>query len=199
MSKKSVGTLINQLKGDFKNVILGNIILQILFLIFGVIIYMNPLIAAKTVGIIIGIYFFVFGIFGIGEFFLRKNAPIFGYKIFNGILTIIIGILIMLNPFKIIKILTFALGIYLIIVSIFKVLEAFKLKKYGYDGWLVVLITSIILAIFGVFVAINPLASMDIIEVTGIFIILSSILEICNLFMIYSRAKEIGKLFKEVK
>ena len=43
------------------------------------------------------------------------------------------------------------------------------------------------------------MVSMDIVQVTGIFIILSSILEISNLFMIYGKAKEIGKLLKKVK
>jgi len=103
----------------------------------------------------------------------------------------------MFNPFKIVKILTFALGIYLVIVSIGKLLETFNLKKYGYDGWLVLLVTSLLLLVFGVFIAVNPMSSMDIIQVMAIFIILSSILEVCNLIMIYSKAKEIVNLFKE--
>ena len=81
-----------------------------------------------------------------------------------------------------------------------KLLESFNFKKYGYDGWLIMLVTSFLLLIFGVFIAVNPLeASMDIIQVMAIFIILSSILEICNLIMIYSKTKDILKLFKNEK
>ena len=61
------------------------------------------------------------------------------------------------------------------------------------------LVTSFILLIFGVFIAVNPMASMDIIQAMAIFIILSSILEICNLIMIYSKAKSIMSLFKGEK
>ena len=197
MKKKKEKTFLDKIKLNFSKIMLGNIILNVLFLIFGVVIYMNPYITMKMIGIIIGIYFMMFGVFAIYEFFIRSISPLFTYKIFLGVITIILGVFIIANPFNIIKILTFSLGIYLIIVSIVKILEAFKLKKYEYDGWLLVLVTSIILLIFGVFVTINPMASKDIVQVTAIFIILSSILEIANLFMIYNKSKEIIKLFEK--
>ena len=194
------GTFLEKLKVGFEKFILGSIVLNILFLIFGIVIFMNVNITVQMVGVITGIYFIIFGLFAIVEFLSKREVPIFKYKIFGGILTILLGFFIMYNPFKIIKIVTFALGIYLIIVSICKLLESFNLKKYGYDGWLIMLVTSFLLLIFGVFVAVNPLdASMDIIQVTAIFIILSSILEICNLIMIYSKTKDIVKLFKNEK
>ena len=102
----------------------------------------------------------------------------------------------MINPFKILTIITLGLGIYLCLVAIFKIIDAFKLKKYGFDGWAITLVISIIILIFGVLVTINPLRAIDIVEVAGLFIILTSILEICNLIMFYSKSKEIQKLFK---
>ena len=99
----------------------------------------------------------------------------------------------------IVKILTFALGLYLIFVSIIKILETLKLKQIGYDGWFILMITSGLLFVFGIFVAINPMASMDMIQVAAVFIILSSILEISNLFMVFNKALEIEKLFKKIK
>lgn len=184
------------MKNDFGKMILGNIILNGLFLLFGIIAFMNVDMTVQVVGVIVGIYFMIFGIFGIFEFLARNTLPIFKYKIFTGILLIILGFFIMFNPFGIVKILTFALGIYLIIVSILKLFESLNLKKYGYDGWLILLVTSVLLLIFGIFITINPMASMDLIQAMAIFIILSSILEICNLIMVYSKAKDIVKLFK---
>lgn len=194
--KKKEKTIAHKLHMDFKKLLLGSILLNILFLIFGIIIYMNPYIAASTAVIITGIYFLIFGVFAILEFLSRKMSPIFQYKVFSGVLVIIIGIFMMVNPFKIAKILTFALGIYLIVVSLVKVVEAFKLKKYGYDGWILMLVTAILILIFGVFITINPMAALDIVKATGIFIILSSLLEVCNLVMVYGKAKEIVKLFE---
>jgi len=188
---------LKKLKLDFKKMILGSVILNILFLVFGVIIFMNATIALEVVGVLIGVYFILFGLFAILEFFMRKDLPIFSVKIFIGVLAFIIGILIMFDPFRITKIITFALGLYLIVVAIGKLVESIQFKKYGYDGWLILFVTSIILLAFGVFITINPMASLDLVQAAAIFIILSSILEICNLIMIYSRAKEIVKLFKK--
>ncbi len=194
---KKEKTFLEKLKGDFGKLILGSIILNILFLIFGIIIFMNVNLTIEVVGVIIGIYFVVFGLFDIFEYLSKNIAPIFKYKIFGAVVSILLGLFIIFNPFKIVKIITFTLGIYLVVISILKLLTTFNLKKYGYDGWLVMLVTSFVLLIFGVFIAVNPMAAMDLVQVAAIFIILSSILEICNLIMIYSKAKDIVKLFKK--
>lgn len=196
---KNEKTFLEKLKGDFGKLILGSIILNILFLIFGIIIFMNVNLTIEVVGVIIGIYFVVFGLFDIFEYLSKNIAPIFKYKIFGAVVSILLGLFIIFNPFKIVKIITFTLGIYLVVISILKLFTTFNLKKYGYDGWLVMLVTSFVLLIFGVFIAVNPMAAMDLVQVAAIFIILSSILEICNLIMIYSKAKDIVKLFKEEK
>ena len=196
---KKEKTFLEKLKGDFGKLILGSIILNILFLIFGIIIFMNVNLTIEVVGVIIGIYFVVFGLFDIFEYLSKNIAPIFKYKIFGAVVSILLGLFIIFNPFKIVKIITFNLGIYLVVISILKLFTTFNLKKYGYDGWLVMLVTSFVLLIFGVFIAVNPMAAMDLVQVAAIFIILSSILEICNLIMIYSKAKDIVKLFKEEK
>lgn len=190
-------TFLEKLKGDFGKLILGSIILNILFLIFGIIIFMNVNLTIEVVGVIIGIYFVVFGLFDIFEYLSKNIVPIFKYKIFGAVVSILLGLFIIFNPFKIVKIITFTLGIYLVVISILKLFTTFNLKKYGYDGWLVMLVTSFVLLIFGVFIAVNPMAAMDLVQVAAIFIILSSILEICNLIMIYSKAKDIVKLFKK--
>lgn len=194
---KKEKTFLEKLKGDFGKLILGSIILNILFLIFGIIIFMNVNLTIEVVGVIIGIYFVVFGLFDIVEYLSKNIAPIFKYKIFGAVVSILLGLFIIFNPFKIVKIITFTLGIYLVVISILKLFTTFNLKKYGYDGWLVMLVTSFVLLIFGVFIAVNPMAAMDLVQVAAIFIILSSILEICNLIMIYSKTKDIVKLFKK--
>ncbi len=197
--EKKNKTFLDSISMGFSKIILGNVILNVIFLIFGIIFYSKPFITATTVGVIIGLNFLLFGVYDIYMYLMRKDNPIFGSKIFLGILSIILGFFIMFNPFKIIKILTFALGLYLIVVSVFKVMETLKLKKYGYDGWSLMLVVSILLLIFGIFITINPMASMDVIEAAGIFMILASILEICNLLMVYSKAKDIAKLLKKMK
>ena len=197
MAKKKEKTLLERIKLNFSKILIGRIILNILFLIFGIYIYLEPYIALELAGIILGIYLMIFGVYAIYEFIIRDNNPLFSLNVLWGILAIIAGLLVMINPFEITKILTFALGIYLVIIGIRKIINALRLRKYKYDGWALVLVIAIILLIFGVFIIINPMASMDIVEVTGIFIILASILEICNSIMLYTKATEILDLFKK--
>ncbi len=199
MTKKKEKTLLDRIKLNFSKILLGSIILNALFLIFGIIIYLNPVITLELTGIILGIYMIIFGIFAIYEFIVRDNNPLFALNILWGILAILTGLLVIINPFEIIKILTFALGIYLIIISVSKIIDSLKLKKYGYDGWSLMLVIAIILLVFGIFIMINPMASMDLVEATGIFIILASILEICNSIMLYTKAKDILELLKSNK
>ena len=197
MAKKKEKTWMDKIKIGFNKMLMGSIILNILFLLFGIFIYLNPTITLELTGIILGIYLILFGLYGIYEFIIRDNNPLFALNILWGILSIIVGLLVMINPFQIIKILTFALGIYLIFISVGKIFDALKLKKVQYDGWSLILVIAISLLIFGIFIMINPMASMDLVEATGIFIILASILEICNSIMLYTKAKEVLELLKK--
>ncbi len=197
MTKRKEKTFLDRISLGFDKLMLSNIVLTALFLVFGVVIYLNPVITLKTVGIVIGVAFIIFGLFDIYEFLTRANNPLFSLRIVLGILTVILGVFTLMDPFKITKLLTFSLGIYLSILAIFKIIEAFKLKKYGFDGWVLMLVVSVLLLIFGVFIGINPMASVDLVEATGIFVILASILEICNLLMLYTKAKDIMKLIKK--
>ena len=198
MAKKKEKTLFEKIKIGFNKMLIGSIILNILFLLFGIIVYSNPRVSLELLGIFLGVYFIIFGLYAIFEFIARDNNPLYGLNILWGILAIIVGLLAIINPFGISTILTFTLGIYLIIISISKIIDAFKLRKYKYDGWALILVISIILLIFGIFIIINPIISaMEITEVTGIFIILASILEICNAIMLYTKAKDVLEIFKK--
>lgn len=199
MAKKKEKTLLDKMKLNFNKILVGSIILNVLFLLFGVIIYLNSRITIELTGIILGIYLMIFGVYAIYEFIIRDGNPLFRLNIFWGVLSIIAGLFVIINPFEFVKILTFTLGIYLLIISIRKIIDAFKLKKYEYDGWALMLAIAIILLIFGIFIIINPMASMDLVEATGIFIILASILEICNSIQLYTKANEVLDLFKKEK
>ena len=199
MAKKKEKTLLDKMKLNFNKILVGSIILNVLFLLFGVIIYLNSRITIELTGTILGIYLMIFGVYAIYEFIIRDGNPLFRLNIFWGVLSIITGLFVIINPFEFVKILTFTLGIYLLIISIRKIIDAFKLKKYEYDGWALMLAIAIILLIFGIFIIINPMASMDLVEATGIFIILASILEICNSIQLYTKANEVLNLFKKEK
>ena len=197
MAKKKDMTLLDKINFSFDKVMIGNVFLDVIFLIIGIILYSNPFMAMHTAGIVLGILFILFGLYDIYEFLLRKDTPLFVTNIILGVLTIILGVLVIIEPFKYFKFLTLCLGIYLSILAVFRLIQTFKLKKYGFDGWGLMLAMNIIILAFGIFIAINPMAYVEIVEAAGIFVILASILEICELLMLYSKAKDIMNLIKK--
>lgn len=197
VEEKKNKTFLEKITLGFKNIILSNIVLNVLFLILGVLMYLNVGITEQLAGIFIGIFFIIFGIFYVYEFLLRRENPIFSLEIILGIIAFILGIFIIVDPFKITRLLTFVLGIYLIVQATLKIVDAFRLRKLKFDGWSILLVTSIITLVFGIFVTVNPMRAYYVIEVAALFIILSSILTISNLIMLYTKAKEIESIFKK--
>lgn len=197
VEEKKNKTFLEKITLGFKNIVLSNIVLNVLFLILGVLMYLNVGITEQLAGIFIGIFFIIFGIFYVYEFLLRRENPIFSLEIILGIIAFILGIFIIVDPFKITRLLTFVLGIYLIVQAVLKIVDAFRLRKLKFDGWAILLVTSIITLVFGIFVTVNPMRAYYVIEVAALFIILSSILTISNLIMIYTKAKEIENIFKK--
>ena len=65
MAKKKEKTILDKIKLNFSKLLLASIILNVLFLIFGIIIYLNPVITLELTGIILGIYLIIFGLFAI--------------------------------------------------------------------------------------------------------------------------------------
>ena len=53
MAKKKEKTLLERIKLNFSKILIGSIILNILFLIFGIYIYLEPYIALELAGIIL--------------------------------------------------------------------------------------------------------------------------------------------------
>ena len=194
MAKKNEKKGLEQTKLDFR----GSIIVNILFLLYGLITYLNPLIDLTLMRVMLGSCFIILGAYAIFEYIKRRPNPLLNLNIVWGILAILTGLFAIINPFNINKIFTFTLGIYLIIIALARILNAIKLKKLSYDGWSLILTIGIILLIFGVFIMINP-ARMEDVETASIFAILASILEICNYILLYTKKDEIQKMLKPKK
>lgn len=198
MAKKKESKGLEKIKLDFSKLLLGSIIVNVLFLLYGVVTYLNPLIDLTVMRVMLGVCFIILGAYAIFEFTQKDKNPLFNLNIVWGILAILTGLLAIINPFNINKIFTFSLGIYLVIIALSRILDAIKLKKIGYDGWSLIITIGIILLIFGVFIMINP-ARMEDVETASIFVILASILEICNYILLYTKKEDILKLLNPKK
>jgi uncharacterized membrane protein HdeD (DUF308 family) len=71
-----------------------SLFLAVIALIAGILLVANPLAGIVSLTLLVGIYFFVDGIFRVFLAFQLRPQPRWGWVLFNGILAIILGILI---------------------------------------------------------------------------------------------------------
>ena len=139
------------------------------------------------------------GILGIIKFIRSVNNE---YKeelnIVYGVVTIILGILVIKNPEAIASILPIIIGIGIIINSATKLQYAFELKAANNNLWKSTLIISLISTVFGVILLFNPFkGAVFITKIVGILIAFYAILDIVSTFSIRRNVVEIHKTIEE--
>lgn len=190
------------LKLDFSKLLLGSIILIGLFMLYGIIVYLNPLLSLTGTRVTLGVFMIIFGLYAIYEFFVKEKNSFYNFHIIWGILAILAGLLVATNIFNINKIFTFSLGIYLVIIALDHLINALKLRKLRYDGWALMLGIGIVELIFGAFNILGPildLTKMDDVKLASIFVILICILELSNYIVLYTQSSDVLKLLNGKK
>ncbi len=100
-------------------------------ILIGIIILARPQTAAAFFVVIMGIWAMIIGLIFITSYFrLTLPAILKPFHIFTGILSVIIGIVIILNPFESTRVVVILIGIYVIAYGIFSIINA----KRGYSS-----------------------------------------------------------------
>lgn len=103
----------------------------IIGILIGIIILAMPQIAAAFFVVIMGVWAMVIGlVFIISYFGLMLPAILKPFHILTGILSVIIGIVIILNPFESTRVIVILIGIYVIAYGIFSIINS----KRGYSS-----------------------------------------------------------------
>ena len=101
--------------------------------------------------------------------------------IFYGVVTIILGVIVVYNPEAIASIIPIIIGIGIIINSATKLQYAIELKQSLNSQWKITVIISIISAVCGVILICNPFkGAVVIMQIIGGFIVAYSILDIIS-------------------
>jgi uncharacterized membrane protein HdeD (DUF308 family) len=170
-------------------------VVAILTMIVGIVFIFLPESASKAVGIITGIIFILNGLSNIYKYLKRDGAKLYTLSIFFGILSIILGIVVLANPTYVMGFVTVCLGLYVLINGAIKINNAFWLKKGSDESWLVTLATGILLIIIGFMLVFNTFASLAVTTLSGAFLLISGILDFTDTVMFKLRSKEIMEIF----
>lgn len=181
------------MKELFQKTTASIIISSIAAFIIGLIMVIVPDLSLQVISIIIGIYIIVHGIvLMILSFSANKYyTPFFG--VMSGVLSIILGIILIAMPNVLSTIFVIALGIWIILSSIDIISVAIASRK-AIPNWGLLLVFGIIDLIAGLIILFNPFASsISIMIIAGIVVMVHSIVTIIDMIMIKQNAKEIAK------
>ena len=166
----------------------------------GFIMAINPSLSIKTIGVIASIYIILHGIVLIvldikaSEYFIPFDGMI------TGILSILLGILLLGKPDVLSTIFAITIGIWIVLSSINTIKMSIVLREDDIP-WILLLILSVIDLVVGVIVMFNPFeASISMTVFAGIMIMVHSIINIVDMFIIKRDVKKIEKaIVKRIK
>ena len=185
-----------KLEERFNQIILLEMGFSIIYGILGLIVFLKSEMTNNIAGILIGTFFLISGIIEIFTFIDKTKIKLFKSNLLVGIINILLGIFIMLNPLTIINILNIGFGIGLLLEGINKLILYIKLKKAGEDSHRIFLVSALLLIFMGIIIIINPFRSLVITQTIGIFVILYNIVNLNNLVLLKKRSKKFLKNFK---
>ncbi|MBR3052191.1 DUF308 domain-containing protein [Candidatus Saccharibacteria bacterium] len=185
------------MKDLFKRTTTSIIVSSVVAFILGLVMAVVPGISIQVIGIAAGIYIILHGITLIVLDFMAHNAYVPFNGVITGILSIIVGILLIAMPDALTTVFAIALGIWIILSSVNVISIAMSVRK-SITSWYLWLLFGVIDLICGIIILFNPFASsISIVVLGGIIVMVHSVVTIVDMIMIRSRAKEIEKAIKD--
>jgi uncharacterized membrane protein HdeD (DUF308 family) len=116
-----------------------------------------------------------------------------------GILMILLGLFIILNPSKLASVIPITIGLYLIIIAISKLSDSFEYKSANYDKWYNFLLSSILTLIIGLVILFNPFETVTlVIRIVGVVLLIDGLFDIYNLYSYQESFKDFQKDIKKI-
>ena len=175
----------------FKKMYYSSIIISFLLLIFGIFLCTKTIATISFISYIIATIIIMNGLFSVVKYIQDKKEGIIKFELAYGIINIIVGLLIILNPTAIGTLLPIIIGVWMVINSTLKIQYIINFSKYKDKNWYISLIIIILMFMFGVSLIFDPFKGLiKITQVIGIVLIIYSILNIIQIL-------NIRKIFKK--
>ena len=174
-----------------------SIISSIIFILLGVILVSHPetslVIMSYTVCILLGAN----GVYQLIMGYTNTSLSLFdGFS--GGILSIILGLLILIKPDTLSIVIPIAIGLWFIISSSYKLRIALILRSINESIWLLLFVMAILMMVCGVILIFNPVSGMvAITRMIGILIMIYSAIDIVEALMIKKNMKLLDNWFHE--
>ena len=180
----------------FSKIIRSSLISSVGLAILGVLLIFESEATIVSISYIIGGVLVAMGILGSMKYFYSETKNFM--DMVYGIITVILGIIVITNPQAIASIIPFIMGILIIISSVTKLQYAHTLNKHQNTLWKSTLILSIITLIFGLVLVFNPFrGAVFFTRLVGGILLVYGILDVISTMTIRNTFKEIHKALEE--
>lgn len=175
-----------------------SLLTSIAFLALGMFIIVKPDTTLEIIANIIGVFIIVAGLGGVLGYFKNKESGGI-FTLTYGVVSLVAGCVLILNPQAVIKVLPFILGIFFCIGGAVKLQYAFDLKQYKASKWYGTLVIALITIAIGILFIVNPFeGAKTIMRTIGIVITVYAVLDIINYCVIRQEVKNVEEIIKDV-
>lgn len=166
------------------------IVESLVFAILGIILVWQKDAIMSIIAYILGAVFILLGLIKVINYVQAKGkSDLYNYELVYGLMSIIIGIVIMVYSAQITKIFGIIIGIWIVYSAIVRASSSLKLRVLKSNIWIYSLVIAIIMLICGLVVIFNTGA---IIEVIGAIMIVYSILDIIENIIFINNVKKLS-------
>ena len=164
---------------------IGYIVMSVLFCAAGVLFIAMPEMSTEIIGVCIGIAMILFGIVKLIGYFSKDLFRLaFQFDLEFGILMIILGVIVLINPENLMVFICIALGISILLDGLFKIRIAMDSRQFGIKSWWLILSLAIVTGVIGVFLIVESVIGSQILSVLlGLTLLSEGIL---NLYTVIS-------------
>ena len=168
----------------------SSLITAILLIALGILLICQSEATIITISYVLGGVIIALGVLAAIKFFQNIKQHKGELDLVYGIISVVLGIIIIKNPEAIASIMPMVLGVCIIISSSSKLQYAFELKANNNNLWKTTMVISIISTVCGLVLLFNPFKAIAYFtKVVGIFIIIYAILDLVSTYTIRRNVK----------
>lgn len=178
------------------------LVTDLIYIMIGLIMAIIPGFLSNFICYVMGIIIVLFGSTRILRYIeLKKKTNLSNIMLVIGIIALILGIVIIVNPEGVTSIIPFIIGIYVFVLGLTKINQALEFRENNYNGWSPTMISAVLLLLLGIIVIFNPFEALTVvIRLVGIAFIINSLYDLYNVYN-YNKGfkdlkKDINKLLK---
>lgn len=177
----------------------NSILTSLIFIIVGILLIIKPEEIITIISMIVGIGIIIIGIFAFIKYLKYKTLNGYGFDLVYGIICIIAGTLLVLNPKAVASVLPLILGVWMLINGIFKIQYVLELRNYDRKFWIWSIILTILTLGCGILFIFNPFKGAKIItQILGGTIVAYAIMDIVNSYLLKKYIRTFVEVAKEI-